>query len=68
MENTTLGDMLPKEIKRCQEILIVYAEIGDAGRLAGIILRSEIDYALKAMMEGDVVNMLIAYENLKSCE
>jgi len=68
MESTTLGDMLPKEIERCQELLVTYASIGPAGAIGAMFIRQDIAAAHKAMMEGDVVAMLQAYEKLKNCE
>ena len=63
-----LAYVLPKEIERCQQLLVDYAQIGVAGAYARIMIRAEIAAAHKAMMEGDVVAMLRAYEALKGCQ
>lgn len=62
----TLGDSLPKEIQRCQEILGLYASLGPAGAFGHAMISADIASAHKAMMEGDVVGMLAAYESLKT--
>ena len=64
---STLGDALPREIQRCQELLVAYAEIGPAGAFGAAMIRAGIDAAHKAMMEGDCVAMIRAYEALKGC-
>ena len=64
----TLGDALPKEIERCQELLIQYAAIGPVGNFGVLMIRRDIASALKAMSEGDTVGMLRAYEALKLCD
>ncbi len=64
----TLGTALPKEIERCQELLNDYAAIGPAGTFGAAMIQMEIAAAHKAMMEGDCVAMIRAYEKLKACE
>jgi hypothetical protein len=64
---STLGDALPREIERCQELLVAYAEIGPAGAFGAAMIRRDIAAAHKAMMEGDCVAMIRAYEALKVC-
>ena len=64
----TLGDALPKEIQRCQELLTQYAAIGATGTFAYTMIQADIAAANKAMMEGDVVAMLRAHEALKGCK
>lgn len=64
-ESKSLGEALPEEIERCQELLAQYAEIGPAGVFAANFIRNDLRAAIKATMEGDVVGMLRAYEALK---
>lgn len=62
----TLGDALPREIARVRDELIpMYQEIGAPGMPAIFLMRQSLDAATKAMIEGDVVAMLCAYEDLK---
>lgn len=65
---STLGDALPKEIQRCQELLGIYKSLGHAGAFGHAMISADIAEAHKAMMEGDVVAMLRAYNKLKDCE
>ena len=65
MEKNTLGDALPKEIERCQELLVIYAEIGSAGTFAATMIKQDIASAHKAMMNGDLPAMIKSYESLK---
>lgn len=64
---SSLGDELPKEIERCQELLTAYAEIGPAGNLGAAMIKQDISRAVKALASGDVVEMMRAYEALKGC-
>lgn len=66
-DTKTLADALPREIVRCQELLIAYAEIGPAGAFGAAMIRKDIDMAHKAMMEGDLSAMIRAYNALKEC-
>lgn len=64
----TLGTALPKEIERCQGLLHQYAAIGPAGTFGYVMIKREIAAARKAMMEGDCVAMIRAYQVLKACK
>lgn len=64
----SLGEALPREIKRCQELLVHYAEIGPAGNFGAMMIRKDIEAALKAIAEGDTVAMIFAYKALKGCQ
>jgi hypothetical protein len=64
----TLGDALPEEIKRCQDLLVEYAAIGPNGRFGSAMIKSKIDLALTAMAQGDLVAMLRAHNDLKECK
>ena len=62
----TLGDALPKEMARVRdEILPEYIAIGPAGSLAAFMMRADLDRAAKAMISGDVVEMIRVYQSLK---
>jgi hypothetical protein len=63
----TLGESLPLEIQRCQDLLVQYKAIGPVGAFGHAMISAEIAEAHKAMMEGDLVGMLRAYEKLKRC-
>jgi hypothetical protein len=68
---TTLGDDLPKEMARVRDVLMPqYYDIGPAGVFALTLMRASLDRAsldraTKAIAEGDLVAMIIAYKELK---
>jgi hypothetical protein len=63
---TTLGDELPREIARVRDELIpAYLECGPGGMFAVAGMRADLDAASKAMIEGDVVEMVRVYKALK---
>jgi len=63
---TTLGDELPQQIARVRDELIPrYLECGPGGAVAVAMMRADLDRASKAMIEGDVVEMLRVYQKLK---
>lgn len=65
----TLGDDLPRQMARVRDELIpAYQSIGPAGAFGLAMLRQSLDNAAKAMVSGDVVAMLRAYQNLKECQ
>jgi hypothetical protein len=64
----TLADAIPEEIKRCQSLIETYNSIGPAGNFAKIMIQADIDSAIKAMLEGDLVGMIRAYKAMKGCE
>ena len=63
---STLGDVLPEEIKRNRELLEQYKEIGVAGGFGAAMIEEDIDRAVNALASGDVVRMLKAYEAMKN--
>lgn len=63
---SSLGTALPKEMARVRdEIMPVYQSIGPVGAPALYLMRVALDQAAQAMIEGDVVAMMAAYEDLK---
>ena len=65
MEN--LADGLKKELKRNRELIVMYMSIPTGGFGASMI-RQDIQAADKAILDGDVVAMLRAYNKLKENE
>ena len=62
----TLGDALPKEIARVTNVIMPhYLECGPSGYFALAIMRDDLDRATKALAQGDVAAMAVAYEALK---
>lgn len=63
---SSVGEELPKEMARVRDALIPrYAEIGPAGGFAIMMMRQSLDRAAKALAEGDVVEIIRAYQDLK---
>ena len=64
-EVITLGDALPKEIARIRDrVLPVYDAI-PSGAFAAAMMRHDLDAAVRAMIVGDIIEMLRAYDSLR---
>ena len=62
----SLGEALPREMARVRdEVMPMYLEIGIAGMPAATLMRRDLDAAAKAMMEGDLPEMIRVYQSLK---
>lgn len=61
----TLGDALPKEMARVRVVLGHYHELGNVGAIGAWLIEEDLRTADLAVMSGDVVQMLKAYEKLK---
>jgi len=64
----SLGTALPKEQARVREVLGHYKEIGSAGMFGAAMIEQSLQKADQAIIGGDVVAMLTAYEDLKEIE
>jgi hypothetical protein len=65
MTEPTLGDALPAEIARVQELLPLYTEVGPTAGFAISMMQASLAKAVRALASGDVAAMLRAYEDLK---
>jgi hypothetical protein len=63
----SIGEALPKEIARVQEIVAIYKTI-PMGHIAAALMQHDINMAHKAMIEGDLPGMIAAYKSLKEWE
>lgn len=61
---TSLADALPLEIERVQELISIYMSV-PMGHLAASMMKASIKQAHQSMMEGDLVGMLRACDDLK---
>lgn len=61
----SLAEALPKEQARCRELVGRYKEIGPAGMFGALMIETALRQADQAVMSGDVVAMLRAYEELR---
>lgn len=64
---SSLAEELPKEIERVQELIPIYMSV-PLGFIAAGMMKESIRQAHAAMMAGDVVAMLMVYEDLKGYE
>lgn len=64
----SLAEALPKEMARVREVLGQYRAIGPAGTLGAAFIEQDLRAADQAVMSGDVIAMLRAYEQLKTIE
>ena len=63
---SSVGEELPKEMTRVRDVVLpAYLEIGTAGMFGVIMIRQSLDKAQKAMVEGDVVEMIRSLEDLR---
>lgn len=60
----TLGEALPREIERVQEIIREY-ELVPGGQIAAYLMKQDIKRAHDSMISGDLAGMISAYESLK---
>jgi hypothetical protein len=65
---TSLADALPKEQARVREILGHYKDLGPVGMFGAAFIEADLREADAAVMSGDIVRMLRAYEKLKGIE
>ena len=68
----TLADGLQEELSRCRELLVQYAEVSKMpGVFTGFAvahIKADIERTEKAILAGDVVEMMRCYEALKGKE
>lgn len=61
----SLAEAMPKEMARVRQVLGYYKEIGPAGMVGAAFIEQDLREADAAVMSGDVVRMLTAYQKLK---
>ena len=64
----TLGDALPREIARVRDEVLPHYDAIPEGVIAATLMRHALDRASKAMIEGDLVEMIRVYKELKGFE
>lgn len=66
---SSLGEDLPKQMARVRDkIMPAYQSIGPAGSYALAMMCADLDRAAKAMAEGDLPGMIVAYKSLSEYE
>jgi hypothetical protein len=61
----TLAEKLPEEMARVRKVLGHYKEIGPAGMFGAAMIEQSLRKADKAVMSGDLVTMIAAYQDLQ---
>ena len=61
----SLGEALPKEQARVRALILDYKAIGPAGSFAAAMMEASLKAADTAVMSGDPIEMIRAYEDLK---
>ena len=64
----SLGEALPKEMARVREVLGQYKALGPNGAFGAAFIELDLRAADQAVMSGDIVAMIRAYETLKKIE
>lgn len=64
----SLAEALPEECARVREILGLYKELGPVGAFGAAFIEADLRAADQAMVSGDVVAMIAAYQKLKEIE
>lgn len=67
-EITSLAEALPNEMARVREVLGIYKSLGPVGMFGAAMIEQDLRAADAAVMSGDVVRMLQAYQTLKEIE
>lgn len=62
---SSVGEELPKQMKRVRDELLPEYDKIPAGRFAATMMRQALDVATQALAEGDTVQMIRSYEELK---
>ena len=63
-DTVSLGEAYPREQARCRAVLGSYREIGPAGALGAMFIEDMLQRADRAVVKGDVVEMLRLYEEM----
>ena len=67
-ETESVGTALPKEQARCRKLLGIYKQIGPNGAFGALMIEHALRRADEAVISGDPVAILQAYQELKEFE
>lgn len=67
-EVMTVGDDMPRQQARCRELLRVYRGLGPAGSFGALMIEQALQRADRAVIGGDIVEILRSYQELKDLE
>mgnify|MGYP000753320499 CR=1 FL=1 len=66
--NQTLADAIPVEQARVREVLGHYRDIGPNGRFGAIMIERDLAAMDRAVVSGDLVEMIQCYQKLREIE
>lgn len=61
---TSVGEEMPKEMKRVRELIQLYLAVPN-GHFAAAIMAGALDRAAVALSQGDIIQILHSYKELK---
>ena len=64
----SVGSEMPVQQQRCRELLKVYRDLGPAGGFGAMMIEQALQRADRAIIGGDIVEILRSYEELKELE
>lgn len=64
----SVGDDMPVQQARVRKLLVIYTGLGQAGMFGAMMIRQALAKADEAVISGDIVEILRAYEVLKGLE
>lgn len=64
----SVGDDFPREQARCRELLKTYHDLGRAGVFGAAMIEAVLARADKAVIGGDLAEILISYREMRECE
>ncbi len=67
-EAQSIGSDMPNQQARVREILGLYKEIGPSGAFGAMTIEADLREADEAVMSGDIVRIIRAYQTLKEIE
>lgn len=64
----SLPEMLLQELYRCRDLCEVYKAIGPSGAFGLTLIRMKMARAERALMNGEAVEIMQSYSELKECQ
>lgn len=67
-QGMSLGDAMPLEQARVREVIALYRSLGPSGAPAAYLMEQDLAAADRAVMSGDVAQMIVAFKKLQGWE
>lgn len=65
---TSVGEDMPRQMARVRDEMLPVFDGIPGGAIAALMMRAALDEAAAALAQGDIVRVLLAYEQLKGFE